>query len=161
MDYSPWVEREIWPFLRVTVSLKRKRPRPPKLVCMHNSSIFTCINFLGRFRLIKFFDDMDYSPWVEREIWPFLRVAISPKPKRSRPPKLVCMYVISTPTCMNFLSRFRWIKFFDDHGRKGNLAVFESSNISETKEDTPTKISVHVCYINTYLHDFFEPILID
>ena len=59
---------------------------------------------------------MDYSPWVEREIWPFLKVPISPKPKRSRPPKLVFMYVTSTPICMNFLSRFRLIKFFDDHG---------------------------------------------
>ena len=44
-------------------------------------------------------------------------------------------------------------------GRKGNLAVFESSNISKTGEVTPTKIGVHACYINTYLHDFFEPIL--
>ena len=39
------------------------------------------------------------------------------------------------------------------------LAVFESSNISETGEVTPTIIDLHVCYINTYLHDFFEPIL--
>ena len=46
-------------------------------------------------------------------------------------------------------------------GRKGKMAVFESSSISETKEVTPTKIGVHVCYINTYLHDFFEPIPID
>ena len=45
--------------------------------------------------------------------------------------------------------------------RKGNLAVFESSGISETKKVTPTKIDVHVCYINLYLHEFFEPILID
>ena len=44
--------------------------------------------------------------------------------------------------------------------RKGNLAVFESSNISETEKTTPTKIGVHVCYINTYLHEFFEPISI-
>ena len=45
-------------------------------------------------------------------------------------------------------------------GRKGKLAVFESSNISETGEVTPNKIGVYVCYyINTYLHDFFEPIL--
>ena len=28
-------------------------------------------------------------------------------------------------------------------GRKGNLAVFESSNISETGDVTPTKIGVH------------------
>ena len=46
-------------------------------------------------------------------------------------------------------------------GRKGKIAVFESSNISETEEVTPTKIGVHVCYINTYLHDFFESIPID
>ena len=46
-------------------------------------------------------------------------------------------------------------------GRKGKLTVFKSSGISETGEVTPTKIGVHVCYINTYLHDFFEPIPID
>ena len=45
--------------------------------------------------------------------------------------------------------------------RKGNLAVFECSNISENGEVMATKIGVHVCYINTYLHEFFEPILID
>ena len=38
-------------------------------------------------------------------------------------------------------------------GQKGNLAVFESSCISE--EVTPTKIGVHV----SVLDDFFEPIL--
>ena len=40
--------------------------------------------------------------------------------------------------------------------RKGNLAIFESSSISETREATPTKIGVHACYTNAYLHDFFE-----
>ena len=45
--------------------------------------------------------------------------------------------------------------------RKGNLAVFESSGISETEEVTPTKIGIHVCYTNSYLQEFFEPILID
>ena len=44
-------------------------------------------------------------------------------------------------------------------GRRGNLDIFESSNISETGKVTPTKIGVYVCYINIYLHDFFEPIL--
>ena len=44
---------------------------------------------------------------------------------------------------------------------KGNLAVFESTGISKTVETTPTKIGVHACYINPYLHEFFEPILID
>ena len=37
--------------------------------------------------------------------------------------------------------------------RKGNLAVFEGSNISE--------IGVHAFHINPYLHEFFEPILIN
>ena len=45
--------------------------------------------------------------------------------------------------------------------RKGKLAVFEGSSISETKETTPTKIGVHACDINPYLHEFFEPIPID
>ena len=46
-------------------------------------------------------------------------------------------------------------------GRKGNLAVFESSSISETGEVTPTKIGVHACDINSYSHKCFEPIPID
>ena len=45
--------------------------------------------------------------------------------------------------------------------RKGNLAVFESSNISETGDTTPTKIGVHAFDINPYLHEIFEPILFD
>ena len=43
--------------------------------------------------------------------------------------------------------------------RKGNLAVFEGSSISETGKVTPIKIGLHACYINPYLHEFFEPIL--
>ena len=44
---------------------------------------------------------------------------------------------------------------------KGNLTVFESSNISETGMVTPIKVGVHAQYINLYLHEFFEPIPID
>ena len=44
---------------------------------------------------------------------------------------------------------------------KGNLAVFEGSNISETEVVTPTKIGVHAFDINPYLHEFFELIPID
>ena len=46
-------------------------------------------------------------------------------------------------------------------GRRGNLAVFESSSISETKETTPTKIDVNELDINPYLHEFFEQIPIN
>ena len=45
--------------------------------------------------------------------------------------------------------------------RKGKLAVFESSGISETGEVTPTKIGVYAYLINLYLHEFFGPIPID
>ena len=45
--------------------------------------------------------------------------------------------------------------------RKGKLAIFESSGISETKKAMPTKIGVHAYLINLYLHEFFEPIPID
>ena len=45
--------------------------------------------------------------------------------------------------------------------RKGNLAIFESSSISETGEVTPTKIGAYALEINPCLHEFFEPILID
>ena len=42
---------------------------------------------------------------------------------------------------------------------KGNLANFESSNISETEKFTPTKIGVYAFDINPYMYEFFEPIL--
>ena len=41
---------------------------------------------------------------------------------------------------------------------KGNLTVFESNNISETRMATPIKVGVHEHYIDLYLHKFFEPI---
>ena len=44
---------------------------------------------------------------------------------------------------------------------KGNLTVFESSNISETRMATPIKIGVHAQYIDLYLHEFFELIAND
>ena len=44
---------------------------------------------------------------------------------------------------------------------RGNLAVFESGNISETEKGTPTKIGVYAFDINPYMHEFFEPIPID
>ena len=44
---------------------------------------------------------------------------------------------------------------------KKKLAVLESSNISETGQAMPTKIGVHACYINPYLHEFLELIPIN
>ena len=45
--------------------------------------------------------------------------------------------------------------------RKGNLAIFKSSNIFETEEAAPTKLGMHAFDINPYLHEFIEPILFD
>ena len=45
--------------------------------------------------------------------------------------------------------------------RRGNLAIFEGSNISETEEVMPTKIGVHACHMYSYLHEFFERIPIN
>ena len=103
---------------------------------------------------------------VRRRNWPFLRVAVSLKPESHRPPKLVCMLVTSIFTCLNFLSRFQSIKFFDEpwtivHGQKGKFGHFEGSSIFETGRVMPTKIGVHACYTNPYLHEFFESILMD
>ena len=44
---------------------------------------------------------------------------------------------------------------------KKNLAKFGSSNISEAKKATPTKIGVHTLHVHPYLHEFFEPIPIN
>ena len=140
--------------------------------------------FWAEFLVLNFLTTMNCSPWVQREIWPKLKVAISPKPESSRPPKLVCMHLASSSTCINFLSRFYLIQFFHYHkigvhalhiylylheffelilidwnfwwpwtiyivhSPKGNLAIFESSGISETRKVTPTKINVQTCYIN-------------
>ena len=109
-------KREIWPFLKVAISPKANKPRPPKLVCIHLTSIPISRIFLADFNQLNFLMTMDYSPCPKREIWPFLKVAIYPKTKRPRPPKLVCIHLTSIHTCMNFLSQFRSIKFFDDHG---------------------------------------------
>ena len=45
--------------------------------------------------------------------------------------------------------------------KRGNLAVFESSSISETGIATPNKIDMHAFDINPYLNEFFESIPID
>ena len=96
------------------------------------SHINPYLNFLSRFYLILFFDPIDYSPWLKREIWPNLKssnisktreamptkigvhafyinpylpnlkLILSPEPERPCPPKLVCVHLTSTLTYMNF-----------------------------------------------------------
>ena len=45
--------------------------------------------------------------------------------------------------------------------RKGKMAIFGGSNISETEKVTPTKLGVYAFDINPYINEFFELISID
>ena len=66
---------------------------------------------------LNFLTTMDYSPWSEREIWPFLKVAVSPKPERPAPTKIgVHAFDINPYLHEFFEANFDAIKFFDDHG---------------------------------------------
>ena len=62
---------------------------PPKGPHVHLVKLYFH-EFLSQF---YFLTPMDYSPWSEREIWPFLKVAVSPKPEMPHPPKSVYMHV--------------------------------------------------------------------
>ena len=118
MDYnSPWSERKFWLFLKANKkepNLRNlRRPCTSKLVCMHFTSISTCMNFLSQFH---FLTPMDYSPWSEGKFWLFLKAkkgAKSPNPERPCTSKLVCMHFMSTSTCMNFLSQFYFLTPMD------------------------------------------------
>ena len=91
----------------------------------------------------------------------FWKVAKSSKPKRSHPPKLVCMHFRSTSMCRNFLSRFYFLTPMP--WSEGKFWPFwrqvKRSQISETDKATPTKIGLHAFHVNLYLPEFFEPIL--
>ena len=124
MDYSPWLKGKIWSNFKVAISPKPERAHPPKLVGMHYTSTPTCTNFLSRFKSIQFFHYHGYSPWSKRKIWSNFKVAISPKPERPHPPKLVYMYYTSTPTCKNFFDPILSDSIFSlpwtiIHGQKG------------------------------------------
>ena len=69
------------------------------------------MNFLNQFRSIKFFESMVRK----RKLAVFEGSSIS-ETGEAHPPKLVCMHLTSIFACMDFLSKFRSIKFFDDHG---------------------------------------------
>ena len=59
-EYSPWPEREICSNMKVAISPKRKRPHPPKLVCMH-----AYINpYLHEFFEPILFNSIFWSPWT-------------------------------------------------------------------------------------------------
>ena len=91
------------------------------------------------------------------------KVAITLKPERLRPPKLVCMHFRSISIHMNFLSRSYFLTPMDySSWSKGKFGCFlkawEKSHISKTGEAMPTKIGLHAFHINLYLHEFFGAI---
>ena len=168
--YSPWSDREIWPLLRVAISLKLERPCPPKVMYMHVTSTPTCMNFLSWFNQLKFLMTMDYS-MVQREIWLFLKVATSPKlerPQSATPTKIMqctCMLhqllylhkFFEPIDRLNFLMTMDYIV----HGSKGKFGRFWRWRYLRNQRGPPTKIGVHAFDINHYLHKFFGPIPID
>ena len=84
-------------------------------MCHNLSVLFTYpLSIIAVCRLPVY--NLDYSPRSEREIWPFLKankVAITPKPERPHPSKLVCMHFRSTSTCFKFLSQLYFLTPMD------------------------------------------------
>ena len=84
---------------------------------------------------------MDYSPWSERENWLNSKVAISPKPEKLHPPKLMCMHVTFFTT-MDYSS---WPKGkFDKNKKEQNL---------RNEKVSALKIGLHACHFNLYLYE--------
>ena len=110
---------------------------------------------------------MDYSPWSKGKFWPFWRqskMSHNSKTGETMTTKIGVQACDINPYMHEFfepipINQVFWWQWTIVHGPKGNLAVFESSNISETEEAMPTKIGVHALHIHSYLHKFFETIL--
>ena len=103
--------------LHCCTDVYQKKPCPPNLVSnMSTLSTSTRRNFFNRF---YFLTPVDYSLWSEREIWPFIKVAISLKPEMPCLLKLACMHFTSSSTCVNFLSCFYFLTPMDYSRLKG------------------------------------------
>ena len=127
------------------ISPKPERPCPPKLVWMHFTSPFICMNFLSWFYFLTPWTIVHASKGKFSQIW---KEAISLKLERPCPPNLVWMHFTSPSTCMNFLNQFWW----------EILAVLKANKkggkISKNGEAMPTKLGTHAFHINLYLHFF-------
>ena len=130
MDYSPWSEREIWPFLKANNYLQKpERPCLPKLVCMLWDHVYLH-EFLSQF--LDFYSIfwppcMDYIAQGSKakfgQCW---KLTLSPKPERPRPPKLDCMHLTSPST-------LAWAdSFFDPHACDG-FFYREEKEVQEIK----------------------------
>ena len=146
-------------------SPKPERLCPPKLVSMHFISTSTCMNFLSQ---IYFLTPMDYSPWSEREIWPFLKENkmeqnLWNQRGHAHQNWFPCISYQPLPAWIFWAKSIFWPPWTIVHGLKGKFGRFwrktKWSKISETREAMPTKIGFHAFHFNLYLHEFFEPIL--
>ena len=110
---------------------------------------------------------MDYSPCPEREIWPFLKGSNIFETGETIPTKTGVHALDIDPYLQNFFQPILINSiFFDDHGlypcpEREIWPFLKGNHIFETGETTPTKTDVHAHDIDLYLHEFFEPILID
>ena len=135
MDYSPWSSKNLinrnWlkKFMQVGIDV----------TCMYTNfggRDLSSFEDIATSKTTKFpFRGMDYSPWSSKKLidWNWLKKF---------------MHLGIDVTCMH--TNFGWcdLSVFRDTATsmvgKGNLAVFESSNISKTREVMPTKIGVHI-----------------
>ena len=145
------------------ITLIPEKPRTPKLVSMHFTSIFTCRNFFNQFYFL--------TPWTivhgpKGNFGRFWRQA-----KRSHNSDTG----EATPTKIGFHAFhvnlylhkfFEPILFFDpldyspwSEGKFCQFLKTKRSHNSDTREATPTKIGFHAFHLNLYLHKFFEPTL--
>ena len=112
------------------------------------------MNFLSRFYFL--------TPWtivhgLKGKLTIFegkLKGAKSPKPEGPCPPNLVCMHVISTSTCINFLSQFYFLSPMDysPWSEREIWPKMKRSEISETGEAMPTKLYVHAFHSSNYMN---------
>ena len=109
--------------------------------------------------------DYIYSPWSQKKILAIFESSNISKTKEAMSIKIGVHAFDINPYLHKIFEAILIDSIFlmtmDSMVRKGNLAVFESSNISETNKATPIKIGVHAFDITPYLHKIFEPILID
>ena len=166
MDYSPWLKRENWPFLKTT----EKEQNLQNWRGQANQNWCTCITH--PLLLAWIFEPIliDFIFWHQKGNLAVFKGnrkgAKSSKPERPRQPKLVCMHYTSTPTCMNFWANSNWSNFLTPmdynyivHGPKGKFGQIWKLFYLWNQRGYMNQNWFACIYINLYLHEFFEPIL--
>ena len=108
MSYNnPWFEREIWLFLKANIKEQNLQNRNGHA----HQKWLACILCQPLLAWIVWADSIFWPPWTIMvhglkgnfgQFWRQTNLVKSLKPERPYPPKLVCMHISSTSTCMNF-----------------------------------------------------------